>query len=55
MGRRLDSFDKEQMHPLVDAMAEILSGPRARAQRPAFANYFIQSAQQRYGADAAIL
>lgn len=55
MDTRFNSFYHEEMHPFVDAMVGLLAESGARARRPAVANYFFRSAQQKYDADIALL
>lgn len=55
MGTRFNSFYHEDMHPFVDAMVGLLQESGARARRPAIANYFMRSAQQKYDSDIALL
>lgn len=55
MDTRFNSFYHEDMHPFVDAMVGFLLESGARASRPAFASYFMRSAQQKYDADIAFL
>ena len=55
MDTRFNSFYHEEMHPFVDAMVGLLQESGARARRPAVANYFMRSAQQKYDADIALL
>ncbi|KAK2627065.1 hypothetical protein QTJ16_003031 [Diplocarpon rosae] len=50
-----NSFYHEEMHPFVDAMVGLLAESAARARRPAVANYFFRSAQQKYDSDIALL
>jgi cytochrome P450/NADPH-cytochrome P450 reductase len=51
MGTRFNSFYHEELHPFVDAMTGFLSESGARSSRPAFANYFMRSAQQKFDTD----
>jgi cytochrome P450 / NADPH-cytochrome P450 reductase len=55
MDTRFNSFYKERLHPFVHAMTSMLAESGARANRPAFAQYFMRSAQQKYDADIALL
>lgn len=55
MDTRFNSFYKEEMHPFVSAMTGMLAESGARAQRPAFMNYFMRAAQQKFDADIALL
>jgi cytochrome P450/NADPH-cytochrome P450 reductase len=55
MDTRFNSFYHEDMHPFVNAMVGLLQESGARARRPAVANYFMRSAQQKYDADIALL
>lgn len=55
MDTRFNSFYHEEMHPFVDAMVGLLQESAARARRPAVANYFYRSAQQKYDSDIALL
>jgi cytochrome P450 / NADPH-cytochrome P450 reductase len=55
MGTRFNSFYKDELHPFVGAMVGVLRESGARAQRPAFASYFMRSAQRQYEADIALL
>lgn len=55
MDTRFNSFYREEMHPFVDAMVGLLTESGARARRPAFANYFMRSAQLKYDSDIALL
>ncbi|KAG4412171.1 hypothetical protein IFR04_014690 [Cadophora malorum] len=55
MDTRFNSFYHSDMHPFVDAMVGLLQESAARARRPAVANYFYRSAQQKYDEDIALL
>jgi len=55
MDTRFNSFYHEEMHPFVESMVGLLMESGARARRPAVANYFMRSAQQKYDADIALL
>jgi len=55
MDTRFNSFYHEEMHPFVNAMVGFLQESGARARRPAFANYFMRTAQQKYDSDIALL
>ena len=55
MDTRFNSFYHDEMHPLVHAMVGLLVESQARAQRPAFANYLMRSAQQKYDSDISSL
>ncbi|KAK0120349.1 hypothetical protein ONS95_011752 [Cadophora gregata] len=55
MDTRFNSFYQEAIHPFVDAMVGLLQESAARARRPAVANYFYRSAQQKYDTDIALL
>jgi cytochrome P450/NADPH-cytochrome P450 reductase len=55
MDTRFNSFYKEEMHPFVNAMVGFLAESGSRANRPAFVNYFMRSAQAQYDADIALL
>lgn len=55
MDTRFNSFYHEELHPFVNAMVGLLQESGARARRPAVANYFLRSAQQKYDADIALL
>lgn len=55
MDTRFNSFYHEEMHPFVDAMVGLLQESGARSRRPAVANYFMRSAQQKYDADITLL
>jgi cytochrome P450/NADPH-cytochrome P450 reductase len=55
MDTRFNSFYKDELHPFVGAMVEMLRESGARAQRPAFASYFMRNAQRQYEADIALL
>ena len=55
MDTRFNSFYHEETHPFVHAMIGLLVESEARASRPAFANYFMRSAQQKYDADISLL
>jgi cytochrome P450/NADPH-cytochrome P450 reductase len=55
MGTRFNSFYKDELHPFVGAMVGMLRESGARAQRPAFASYFMRSAQRQYETDIALL
>ena len=55
MDTRFNSFYHEEMHPFVNAMVGFLQESGARSRRPAVANYFMRSAQQKFDADIALL
>lgn len=55
MDTRFNSFYHEEMHPFVTSMVGLLQESGARARRPAVANYFMRSAQQKYDSDIALL
>ncbi|KUJ12657.1 putative cytochrome P450 oxidoreductase OrdA-like protein [Mollisia scopiformis] len=55
MDTRFNSFYHEELHPFVNAMVGLLQESGARARRPAVANYFLRSAQQKYDSDIALL
>ncbi|KAF8850100.1 fatty acid hydroxylase [Acephala macrosclerotiorum] len=55
MDTRFNSFYHDEMHPFVNAMVGFLTESGARARRPAVANYFLRSAQQKYDSDIALL
>jgi len=55
MGTRFNSFYHETLHPFVNAMVGFLQESGVRAQRPAFATYFMRSSQKKYDADIALL
>jgi cytochrome P450/NADPH-cytochrome P450 reductase len=55
MDTRFNSFYHEELHPFVNAMVGLLAESGARARRPAVANYFLRSAQQKYDSDIALL
>jgi cytochrome P450/NADPH-cytochrome P450 reductase len=55
MDVRFNSFYRPEMHPFVDAMTGMLQESGNRARRPAIANYFMRSAQQKYDSDIALL
>ena len=55
MDTRFNSFYHEELHPFVDAMVGLLQESGARARRPALANYFMRSSQQKYDSDIALL
>lgn len=55
MDTRFNSFYHDEMHPFVNAMVGLLAESGARARRPAVANYFLRSAQQKYDSDIALL
>ena len=55
MDTRFNSFYHEELHPFVNAMVGFLAESGARARRPAVANYFMRSAQQKYDSDIALL
>ncbi|KAA8565429.1 hypothetical protein EYC84_009289 [Monilinia fructicola] len=55
MGTRFNSFYHEEMHPFVDAMTGFLLESGARAARPAIANYFMRSTQNKYDSDIELL
>ena len=55
MDTRFNSFYKEDLHPFVHAMADMLAESGARASRPAIATYFMRSATRKYEADIALL
>ncbi|KAI9048833.1 hypothetical protein LZ554_007664 [Drepanopeziza brunnea f. sp. 'monogermtubi'] len=55
MDTRFNSFYHEELNPFVDAMLGLLQESEARARRPAVANFFYRSAQQKYDADIALL
>ena len=55
MDTRFNSFYHEEMHPFVDAMVGFLQESGSRAGRPAVANYFMRSAQNKYDSDIALL
>jgi len=55
MDTRFNSYYHEEMHPFVKAMGEFLQESGNRARRPALANYFMRSAQQKYDSDIALM
>lgn len=55
MDTRFNSFYKQDLHPFVHAMSDMLAESGARASRPAIATYFMRSASRKYEADIALL
>lgn len=55
MGTRFNSFYHEDMHPFIDSMIGLLQESGKRAARPAFANYLMPGAQQKYFDDIELL
>jgi cytochrome P450 / NADPH-cytochrome P450 reductase len=55
MDTRFNSFYKDELHPFVGAMVGMLCESGARAQRPAFASYFMRGTQRQYEADIELL
>lgn len=55
MGTRFNSFYRDEMHPFVNAMVGFLAESGARASRPAFMQYFMRAAQQKYDNEIAML
>ena len=55
MGTRFNSFYHDEMHPFVNAMVGFLAESGARSSRPAFMQYFVRAAQQKYDDDIALL
>jgi cytochrome P450 / NADPH-cytochrome P450 reductase len=51
MDARFNSFYKQELHPFVDSMVNMLQAAGAKATRPGIARFLMRSTQRRYDAD----
>ncbi|KAK1543827.1 bifunctional P-450/NADPH-P450 reductase [Colletotrichum paranaense] len=55
MDFRFNSYYREELHPFINAMGDALTECGNRDKRPAFANYFFRSTEQKFFADIELL
>ncbi|KAF9872273.1 bifunctional P-450/NADPH-P450 reductase [Colletotrichum karsti] len=55
MGFRFNSYYREELHPFITAMGDALVECGNRDRRPAFANYFLRRAENKFFADIELL